>query len=82
MFGNPLSHTLQDIQSGIGTVHNALMIEKPQKSVVRGPFTITPKPPWFVTHRNAHNVARKLVSFEFRPSIWKLLGILGSALRG
>lgn len=75
-------HTLQDIQSGIGTVHNALMIEKPQKSVVRGPFTMTPKPPWFVTHRNAHNVARKLVAFEFRPSIWKLLGILGSALRG
>jgi len=75
-------HTLEDIQSGIGAVHNALMIEKPQKSIVRGPFTMFPKPPWFVTHKNAHNVARKLVAFEYKPSLWRLIGILFSALRG
>ncbi len=75
-------HTLQDIRSGLGVVHNTLMFEHPQKSVVYGPFTMLPKPPWFVTHRNAHRVAKKLTAFEYKPSFSKFLGIVFSALRG
>lgn len=30
-------HTHDDVQSGIGVVHNALLLDRPQKTVVRGP---------------------------------------------
>lgn len=75
-------HTLADIQSGIGVVHNTIMFRNPQKSVVRGPFVFSPLPPWFATHKNAHKVAQKLVSFEANPSLFKLPGILMAAIKG
>ena len=31
-------HTLDDVQSGIGVVHNALLLSDPERTVVRGPF--------------------------------------------
>ena len=69
-------HTIDDIQSGIGVVHNSLLFDRPQKSVVRAPFhpyprsvahgrpTLLPKPPWFVSHRHAHQVTERLTRFE------------------
>ena len=36
-------HSTTDIQSGRGVVHNALLFERPQKSVVRGPFRPAPR---------------------------------------
>ena len=42
-------HPRTDIQSGTGVVGNAAMFDRPQKSVVRGPFRSRPKPPWFAT---------------------------------
>jgi aldehyde dehydrogenase (NAD(P)+) len=87
-------HRRNDIQSGQGVVHNALLFDRPQKSVVRAPFypfprgvghgqaAILPKPPWFVTNREADQVMRKLTYFEGRPSALRLPGIFVSALRG
>ena len=75
-------HTLDDVRSGIGVVHNTFMFERPQKSVIWGPFTMSPKPPWFSTHRNAHNVAKRLMKFEHSPSFWKVPGVAFSALKG
>jgi len=75
-------HTLDNVVSGIGVVHNTFMFEKPQKSVIWGPFVVAPKPPWFSTHKNAHNVAKKLTRFEHSPSFFKFLGIAVSAIRG
>lgn len=62
-------HTLDDIQSGLGVVHNTYMFEHPQKSVIYAPFRIFPKPPWFVTHKRAHKVAPILASLERDPSL-------------
>ncbi len=74
-------HTLQNIQSGNGVVHNALMFSQPQKCVLRAPFTTTPTPPWFVTHSAAMSeLFPRLTSFEAAPSIWKVPGIIGAAL--
>ena len=73
--------TLEDIQSGIGAVHNTRLFDKPQKSVVYAPFRVEPRPLWFVTHKNAHRVAPKLVAFEASPSVAKLPGIVIQALR-
>lgn len=75
-------HTLDDIQSGIGVVHNTYLLENIEKSVMRGPFSSFPKPPWFVTHTNAHKVARKMVDLEYSPSYWKLPGVAFQAMRG
>jgi acyl-CoA reductase-like NAD-dependent aldehyde dehydrogenase len=75
-------HTRRDIQSGTGIVHNTLMFSRPQKTVVRAPFTVWPKPVWFATHRTAHKVTPQLVRFEAEPSFAKLPGIFSQALRG
>lgn len=75
-------HTLDDIQSGRGVVHNAFMFEKPQRTVVQGPFRTALKQPWFITHRTAHELGRKLTEMEYRPSLMRLPGILLTALRG
>ncbi|MEV0103577.1 aldehyde dehydrogenase family protein, partial [Nocardia sp. NPDC050789] len=87
-------HVLADIQSGVGVVHNALLIEDPERSVIRGPFrpapravlngefTLSPKPPWFVTNRTQATTMRRLTDFAKRPRISALPGIFASALRG
>jgi hypothetical protein len=75
-------HTPQDIQSGTDFVHNTLMFSRVQKTVVRAPFQVFPKPVWFATHKTAHRLAPKLSDFEAAPSLAKLPGILALALRG
>ncbi len=73
---------LDDVQSGRGFVHNSWLFERPQKSVVRGPFRVTPKPAWFVTHAAAHRVGRELTALERDRSPLHLPAILWHALRG
>ncbi len=85
-------HTLTDVQSGIGIVHNTLMFDRAQKSVVRGSFypmprgflhgqlAILPKPPWFVTSRTADTVGKKLVEFEATHNPLHLVGLFAAAL--
>jgi len=75
-------HTMQDIRSGIGVVHNTYMFEKPQKTVIRGPFIVKPTPPWFVTHKTGAELGKKLTNFEAEPDWRKIPGILWSAIRG
>ena len=75
-------HTLDAIGSGIGVVHNTLMFSRTQKSVLRGPFVVTPKPPWFVGHRKAHCVAERLAGYEARPSVWRIPAIVAAAVAG
>jgi hypothetical protein len=74
-------HTLANVGSGIGVVHNTFLFKNPQKSVVWGPFTMTPLPPWFSTHRNGNKVARKIAAFEHSPSYCKIPGIALAALK-
>ncbi len=87
-------HTLEDVQSGRGKVHNAYLLEGTERTVVRGPFapfprTMTngqmhtsPKPLWFVTNKSAAQLGKLLCDFEAKPSLWKLGPLLASALRG
>lgn len=87
-------HTLDDVQSGIGVVHNALLLNHPERTVVRGPFrpapralahgeaALSPKPPWFVTNRTAATTGRRLTGFAAGPRWSALPGIFSSALRG
>jgi hypothetical protein len=75
-------HTLEDIQSGRGVVHNTCMFDRPEKSIVYGPFSMFPRPPWFATNRRTHRIAPRLTAFEANPSVWKIPGILVQALGG
>ena len=60
---------LNDIQSGAGFVHNAMLVDRPHKTVIRAPFVITPKPPWFVTHGNATKALRAAAELDAAPSV-------------
>jgi len=86
-------HSMEDIQSGTGVVHNSLLFDKPQKSVVRAPFypyprglvhgqpALLPVPPWFVTHRHAQKVGERLTGFESDHALRRVPGIFAAALR-
>ena len=74
-------HPRTDIQSGTGVVGNSPMFDRPQKSVVRGPFRARPKPPWFATAPDSYDVMRRFVTFEAEPSAAKIPGLLLSAMR-
>ena len=89
--------TLEDVQSGIGVVHNALLLDDVERGVMRGPFrpfprstgaligpgtfSALPRPPWFVTSPGAADGGRLLTRFRIRPRLTTLLGILESAFR-
>lgn len=87
-------HTADDIQSGHGVVHNGLMLARPERTVVRGPFrpfprswvtgsaSLTPVPPWFVHNKTAATTGERLVRFSIKPGWLKLPGVFASALRG
>ncbi len=87
-------HTLEDVGSGIGVVHNALLLDAPERAVVTGPFrpsprslvhgekSMAPKPPWFVTNKTGTKTAELFTAFAAAPSWGKLPKIFASALRG
>jgi acyl-CoA reductase-like NAD-dependent aldehyde dehydrogenase len=75
-------HNPWNIGSGMGVVHNAWMFDHPEKSVLRMPFRIRPKPAWFSDHRNLVDLGRKLVDHEANPSWSTFLKVVAAALRG
>jgi acyl-CoA reductase-like NAD-dependent aldehyde dehydrogenase len=75
-------HTPEDIQSGVGFVHDTWLFDHPEKTVLRAPFRIRPTPAWFGDHRNLLELGRRLVAFEAAPSHPGLLPVAAAALRG
>lgn len=87
-------HTLSDVQSGVGFVHNTFLFDKPQRTVVEAPFrpfprnllsfsfTLLPRPPWFITNRKGGILGKLLVAFQYRPSLMKIPRIFLNALLG
>jgi acyl-CoA reductase-like NAD-dependent aldehyde dehydrogenase len=77
--GHP-SSTLKDAQSGIGFVHNALMLEHVRKVVLRGPLRSFPKQFYYPSHRHLEALARGLFEFESTGSVPALLrtGVFGA----
>ena len=87
-------HTLDDVQSGIGMVHNTCLFDRAQRTVVEAPFrpfprgllslsfTLLPRPPWFITHRKGRVLGRLLVAFQYRPSWLKIPRLFLTALLG
>jgi aldehyde dehydrogenase (NAD(P)+) len=74
-------HQLDDIQSGRGFVHNARLVDRPEKSVIRAPFHQIPKPPWSLFHRRGGKALRAAAMFEAHPGAARLVRLLGPAMR-
>ena len=75
-------HPLDDVRSGQGVVHNGLLLDHPEKSVMRAPFVMKPTPAWFTDHRNNLALGKALTAFEYRPSWLALPKIVLAALKG
>lgn len=87
-------HTLADVGSGIGVVHNGFLLDHVERTIVTGPFrpaprslvtgefALAPKPPWFVSHANAPETARLFTYFTAKPSMGQLPKILKNAMKG
>jgi aldehyde dehydrogenase (NAD(P)+) len=72
--------TIADVGSGLGVVHNALLLDRVERSIVRGPFrpfprsasaigrpgtfSVLPKPPWFVTSKTGAAVSEGFTRFQ------------------
>ncbi len=73
---------LDDAQSGIGYVHNTFMLQAVEKTVLEGPLTIFPKPPWLTSHMHAERVAWSYFQLYQRPSWGKAVQLLLTLLKG
>jgi acyl-CoA reductase-like NAD-dependent aldehyde dehydrogenase len=81
-WGGHRSSSPADIQSGIGWVHNTPMLEEIEKTVLRHPLTVVPKPVTFPSHRTAHTLLRRLTALEVTASWAKVPGVIAAAMRG
>jgi aldehyde dehydrogenase (NAD(P)+) len=87
-------HTPDDIGSGVGVVHNVLMFDRPQKSIVRSPFApshrgflrgefhLGPKMVYFVTNKQAHNIGFQLIAYSDEESMASIAKVASVAIRG
>ena len=85
--------TVDDAPSGIGVVHNALLLDDVERTVVRGPFrpfprsigrgvfSALPKPPWFVTSRTGAAVCEGFTRFRIDGDVILMAGTLVRAFR-
>lgn len=74
--------TAADIQSGLGWVHNTAMLEGIEKTVLRFPLTMFPKPVYFPTNRTAQRTVPALLQLDTRASWSKLPAVMWNAMRG
>ena len=73
-------NTPDNVQSGIGTVHNTLLLDRPQKSVLRAPPVVTPEPMWFLDNPRGPRLGPVLTDFEADPGWRKLTRLALNAL--
>jgi aldehyde dehydrogenase (NAD(P)+) len=78
--GHP-SSKLEDIQSGLGFVHNTSMLEGVEKTVIEQPIVNWPKPVHFPSHRTPVDLGRALTGVEAAGNWAGLPRVLGAALR-
>lgn len=87
-------HTPQEVQSGIGKVHNSFMLKDTERVVIQAPWapfprgllsgqlTLLPRPPWFITNKRQDKMGRLLTQFQHSPSWSKLPRIFLNAILG
>jgi Aldehyde dehydrogenase family len=81
-WGGHSSGTLENVGSGIGVGHNALLLDGVEKSVLRGPLAAFPKPLWYPDHKTLDRVASAFCDFEAARGALRLGKIAMAAIRG
>lgn len=79
--GHPSSN-LQNAQSGNDFVHNTFLLERPEKTILRSPLQVRPKPIWNSTHRHPEKVTWDLFELYRAPSAFRLPRLVVSSLTG
>jgi acyl-CoA reductase-like NAD-dependent aldehyde dehydrogenase len=64
-------HPATDIQSGNGEVHNCLLLDNVQKSILWAPFRPWLRPMYIPGHRRLASVGKGWVNFEAKPSLMR-----------
>jgi aldehyde dehydrogenase (NAD(P)+) len=79
--GHP-SGTLENVGSGLGVGHNALLLRDAEKAVLRAPLAAFPKPLWYPGHRTLDRVASAFSDFEAEPGALRAAKLAMAAVRG
>jgi acyl-CoA reductase-like NAD-dependent aldehyde dehydrogenase len=81
-------HDVHDVGSGVGIVHNALLLDPGhvERTVGRGSFRPWPRPLWFVTNRTAEVTGERMTRFAAEAAwpraVPRVLAAIASSLRG
>ncbi len=73
--------TLDNVQSGMGWVHNTFMLQQAEKTILSGPLTMSPPPIWFAGHKHADAAAWSLLRLYQDPTRIRLLPLFWNAVR-
>ena len=73
---------VKDIGSGNCTVHNTLLFDHPQKSVIWAPWRYHPVPFWSPYNRNAAKVVPAAIKFLASPTLLGVCPVVIAALQG
>ena len=76
------SADLQDIGSGNCAVHNTLLLDFPEKSVLHAPWRYYPTHLWSPSNRNLEAVVPAAIYFLAYPNLLTLVAPAIAALRG
>jgi acyl-CoA reductase-like NAD-dependent aldehyde dehydrogenase len=69
-------NSIQNVESGIGIVHNAYLFDYPQKSIVYSPFRMMVPPVYLIGAKNVLKIAQCYGDLQVQPSLWNLLRVL------
>jgi len=74
---------LRDIQSGLGFVHNPLMLDNVEKTVFKAPLPLTleTKLPWFASSKNSEHFWKTLSGYEFNTGLASVTSLLWNAFK-
>lgn len=69
-------------RSGVGFVHDSLLLRAPRRSFLRGPILPWPTPAWWPSHRSPRAVMERLLALTLAPSPWRCARVVSSAIAG
>lgn len=82
-WGGHAGHTPGDIQSGTGVIHNTLLLDSVEKSVMWAPWEPLPYTPfWFYSHANAENLGLRVGAFFAYATFSEFVKTAFSGIRG
>ena len=74
--------TPEDVQSGIGFVHNPLYLPRIEKTIVEGPLVPVPRPPFVVGAKHAIAAAKQLTEYAANPGVGAAFNVVRATLLG